>query len=65
MAKKRKKIPTYIDYDTRTIYIQDKKTGLMKGRKRVRGFGDRTAIRRIKAKRIDGYRKGEILGRTD
>jgi len=33
-------------YNTR--YIQSKKNGLMKGRKRVKGKGDKTGIRRVK-----------------
>ena len=53
-------------YKTRAI--QDKRTGLMKGRKRVRGYGDKTGIRRVerdfalvspskKIKRRGGIRK--------
>ncbi len=73
--KKRKTIPVYIDSETGTIYIQDKRTGLMKGRKRVRGRGDGTKvlradgrghriIKRIKKKRSKRYRKGQIFGRV-
>jgi len=57
MEKNKKRVPIYIDRDFRTKYIQDPKTGLMKGRKRVKGFGDRTAVRRV-----DGVKKEEIIG---
>ena len=52
MAKRK----VYIDYTTGTTFLQAKKTGLMKGRKKTKGMGDRTAIRRVKT--------GEIYGRT-
>lgn len=58
---KRKKIPYYIDVDTGTTYTQNKKTGQLTGRIKVdRGFGDRTAVRRVKS----GDSRGQIHGRT-
>ncbi len=61
--KKRKKAKyvVYVDRDFKTRYIQDKKTGRMEGRRGVKGFGDRTAVKRI---RKNGPRGGEIVGRT-
>lgn len=63
MKKRKKRIPTYIDYDFGTTFIQDRK-GLMKGRKKVRGKGDSTAIKRVR-KDFDGFKKGQIVGRTE
>jgi len=61
----------------KTVYIQNPKSGRMKGRKKVRGYGDKTAIRRVekdfilvkKSKRARGhirkrYYKGQIIGRV-
>lgn len=64
MAKKKKKIPVYIDYDTGTTFIQDTTTGLLRGRRPVRGFGDRTAVRRVK-KNFGKFESGQIVGRTN
>ena len=58
---RKNRIPVFIDPVTRTRYIQSK-TGLMRGRKKVRGYGDRTSVIRIR-KGFD-ERGGEILGRT-
>jgi len=63
MAKKKRKISRkllYIDKDFRTRSIQHPKTGKMRGRKRVPGRGDSTAVFRVKS----GPRKGQIFGRT-
>lgn len=60
---KRKKIPTYVDYDFRTTYLQNPKTGEMQGRKAVAGRGDLTPVRRVR-KKYNGYEKGMILGRN-
>lgn len=58
----KRKIPVYIDYDTGTIFLQDKKTGLMEGRKKTSSLGDGTPVRRVKRK-FGKYDKGEIIGR--
>ncbi len=47
----------YIDRDFGTTSLRNPKNGQLKGRKRVKGPGDRTAIRR-------GRKSGHILGRT-
>lgn len=65
MAKKRKKkrkvrVFVYTDQVFHTTYLQDKKTGKMRGRKYVKGLGDRTAVRRVRK----GPRAGQIFGRT-
>ena len=47
----------------KTKYIQIKKTGLMHGRRKVRGMGDKTGVRRVKkdfvlvkpSKRVRGH----------
>lgn len=61
MAKKKisKKL-LYVDKDFRTRSVQNPVTGKMKGRKRVPGRGDSTAIFRVKS----GPRAGQIFGRT-
>lgn len=62
MSRKRK-IPRnliYVDKSFNTTYTQNKKTGKMTGRKRVSGYGDRTAVLRVKK----GEYAGEIVGRT-
>lgn len=53
----------YIDKDYRTHYLQDSSTGKMKGRKRVPGRGDGTAVLRVK--KSHPSRGGEIRGRTE
>lgn len=59
--KKRKvKVLLYTDMVYHTVYLQNKKTGRMEGRKYTRGFGDRTAVRRVKS----GSMAGQIFGRT-
>ena len=61
--KKKRKISRkllYIDKDYKTRAIQNPKTGKMRGRKRVSGRGDSTAVYRVKS----GPRKGQIMGRT-
>ena len=62
--KKKKAIPKkwiYVDKDYGTRAIQSKKTGKMMGRKKVKGVGDRTALRRVKK----GHpQSGQIIGRT-
>ena len=64
MAKKKRKISKsfiYVDRDFGTIATQNPKTGKMTGRKRVGGFGDKTAVRRVKK----GHpMSGQIMGRT-
>jgi len=58
-------------------YIQDKKTGRMRGRKSVKGVGDRTGVRRVKKPYIRVLRskgrrgyvrkrrvRGQIIGKT-
>ena len=64
MAKKKKlKIPKayiIVDRDFRTRSVRDKETGKFLGRRRVKGYGDRTAVRRVKR----GKWSGVILGRT-
>ena len=59
----KKKVTVWIDYDTSTTFIQNKKTGRMQGRRRVRGLGDRTAVRRVR-RDFNGFKEGQILGRT-
>jgi len=64
MAKRKKKRKiraiTYTDKVYKTKFVQDKKTGKMRGRATVSGYGDRTAVRRVKS----GSRAGQIFGRT-
>ena len=66
MAKKTKKIKIpksfiYIDMDYGTRSVQHPKTGKMMGRRKVRGLGDRTAVRRVKKGHASS---GQIMGRT-
>jgi len=67
MAKRRKKkkvrVPKkyiYLDQVSRTTFVQDKRTGKMKGRKRTKAPGDKTRVRRVKK----GKWSGIILGRA-
>ena len=53
---KRHKQTYYVDKDFNTIYVQ-KPSGLMAGRKTVKGKGDKTAV-------IRSYRTGRIVGRS-
>ena len=57
--KRKLKALVYTDQVFRTVAGRDKKTGKFKGRKRVKGFGDRTPVRRVSR----GGRAGFILGR--
>jgi len=62
--KKRKTIPKswiYVDKDYGTKAIQHPKTGKMMGRTKVKGLGDRTAVRRV---RTGHPTSGQIMGRT-
>lgn len=65
-----KKIPVKIDYDFHTKAKQNKKTGLMMGRERVKNFGDYTPVIRVqKSVDVDNdgendFEKGQILGRA-
>ena len=59
----KRKIQTYIDFDTGTTYIQGKK-GLMKGRKKAKLLGDGTPVVRVKSN-YNSYHKGEIIGRRE
>ena len=63
MAKKKRKIKykIYIDRDFGTISTRDKETGRLTGRKSIKGFGDRTAIRRVSSPK---KYSGQIFGRT-
>lgn len=64
VKKKKSKIPKrfiYIDRDFGTRATRDKKTGKLTGREKVSGFGDKTAIFRVKK---DHKRSGQIIGRT-
>ena len=61
MAKKKIRYRTFVDRDFGTVYLMDKKTGRMKGRKSVKGFGDRTAILRVSSPK---KYQGQIMGRT-
>jgi hypothetical protein len=61
--KKKKRIPKkyiYVDRDFKTTYVQNKKTGKLRGRKSVKGRGDGTAVRRVRKGRYAGH----IFGRT-
>jgi len=63
MKKKRLVIPkrlVYVDRDFKTTFVQSKRTGKMMGRKRVPGYGDKTAVLRVKS----GEFGGAIMGRT-
>jgi len=81
MVKTFKKMPNgnYISNERSfgDTYIQSKKTGRMKGRRSVRGVGDRTGVRRVTksfaiVKRSRGRRgysrkiipRGRIMGKT-
>lgn len=61
MARKIK-IPVYTDYDFKTTFLQNPRTGRMVGRKKVRGAGDMTPVIRVRRK-FNGYEAGNILGR--
>ena len=73
MVKFRRIPQGYYRVDSRgagTVAIQDKRTGLLQGRARTSGKGDRTRTRRITRdldvnhdRKID-YFKGEIVGRS-
>lgn len=62
MARKKKiKYRVYIDRDFGTISTRNKKTGKLTGRRKVSGFGDKTAVRRIRSPK---KYSGQIFGRT-
>lgn len=51
----------YIDKDFKTRATRNEMTGKLTGRERVKGYGDKTAVYRI---RKSHSRSGEIIGRT-
>jgi len=69
MVKKLVPVPTRTDYQFKTRYKQDRKTGLLLGRDSVKGYGDYTPVKRV-SRDVDVDRdgtidakKGEIWGR--
>ena len=64
MANKKRVIPkkfVYIDKDFKTRATRNPRTGKLTGRETVQGYGDKTAVLRVKK----GHsRAGEIMGRT-
>ncbi len=60
MAKKIR-YRTYIGKDFGTVATRNLKTGKLTGRKAVKGFGDKTAVRRVSSPK---EWRGTIRGRT-
>ena len=65
MTKQKRKIPkafVYVDKDFKTRATRNPRTGKLTGRETVQGYGDKTAVLRI---RKGHSRAGEIIGRTE